>query len=640
MNKLRIALAGNANVGKSVLFNALTGMHQHIGNWPGKTVERAEGTFFFMETEIDVIDLPGIYSFSTYSLEETVSREYIAKEKPDVVINVIDATVLERNLFFTLQLLELGAPVVVALNQIDLAEKKGIKIDHKRLEEELGVPVVPLVAIKNEGIPELLGKALWTAKNCNKNPLRFEYGKEIESRIQKLAKLFKKTEDGYPPRWLAIKLLEGDPEIIKEVENTNSKAVKEANEYFKEIEKFEKERPNILISSGRYVVASELSKKVMSKAKYRRSRTDIIDSYLTHKIVGYPIMLASILAIFYAIFSFGDLASGLMLGWFEGGQTQLQTIIGPGLVFELFWSALEGLVAGLTIALPYIIPFYIILSLVEDSGYLSRVAFLMDKFMHKIGLHGKAFIPMILGYGCSVPACLGCRIMERYREKLITAFLTTLIPCAARTVIIMGLVAVYVGFGWAVFLYVFNLAIIFLLGRLANKILPGEPVGLILEMHTYRIPSLKVAMTQAWFRVKDFITIAFPIIVVSSVVIKILDITGLLTVLSNAMAPITVSWLGLPSIVGVLLIFAVLRKELALIMLAAALGTTNFATALTPIQMITFAIVTMLYVPCVATIAAIRKEFGWKKAMYMTVFEIVFAIVVAGSMARLLVPFF
>jgi len=640
MSELTIALAGNANVGKSVLFNALTGMHQHIGNWPGKTVERAEGTFFFMGKEIDVIDLPGIYSFSTYSIEETVSREYIAKERPDVVINVIDSTVLERNLFLTLQLLELGRPVVVALNQMDLAKSRGIRIDHKQLELELGVPVVPVVATKNEGITELLAEVLKVADMGNQNPLCARYREEIESKIKKLEGLFGETGDAYPPRWLAVKLLEGDAEIMKEVENANQDAARKAEEYASEIESLKKEKCNILLSSDRYVAVSKITKKVLSRAEYQRPRTDIIDHYITHRVWGCPIMLLSVLAIFYSIFRFGDLTSGIMLGWFEGSQPYFRGLLGAGLPFELFWSGLEGLVAGVTIALPYIIPFYIILSLVEDSGFLSRMAFLMDNLMHKIGLHGRAFIPMILGYGCNVPACLGCRIMERHREKLITAFLSTLVPCAARTVIIMGIAGAYVGFEWAVFLYIFNLAIIFVLGKVANRVLPGEPVGLILEMHTYRIPSLKIAMGQAWFRVEEFIKIAFPIIVASSIVVKALEMGGFLEAFSAFSAPVTSGWLGLPPVIGVILIFAILRKELALVMLAAALGTANFGAVLTPVQMMTVAIVSMLYIPCVATIAALKKEFGWKTALYISGFEVVFAIAVAGLMARLLVPFF
>jgi ferrous iron transport protein B len=304
---------------------------------------------------------------------------------------------------------------------------------------------------------------------------------------------------------------------------------------------------------------------------------------------------------------------------------------------EILWGGvIEGVIAGITIALPYIIPFYLILGILEDSGYMTRIAFLMDSIMHKMGLHGKAFIPLILGYGCNVPACLGCRIMETHRERLIATFVTTLIPCAARTVIILGLVGAYVGFEWTLALYILDLAIVFLLGRIAFKALPGEPMGLIMEMHSYRLPSLSVVAKQTWFRVKDFTYMAFPLIILGSLSIKLLELIGLLEPIAALMNPITVNWLGLPSLTGILLIFGVLRKELTIIMLATLTGTTNFALILTPIQMIVFALVTMLYIPCIATIAVLVKEIGWKNALYITLFEIAFAILMGGVVLRLL----
>ena len=300
---------------------------------------------------------------------------------------------------------------------------------------------------------------------------------------------------------------------------------------------------------------------------------------------------------------------------------------------------MEGIIANVTIALPYIIPFYLILYTLEDSGYLARIAFLTDTLMHKIGLHGKAFIPIMLGYGCNVPACLGCRIMETERERFLAAFVVTLIPCAARTVVILGLVGAFLGMKWALTLYIINLAIVFLLGRLAFKILPGEPTALIMEMPDYRIPHLETIIKQTWFRLKEFLEISFPLIIVSSIIIKLVEIYGLLKPLSQALSPVTVSWLGLPEITGVTLIFGILRKELTLIMLASLLGTTNFQSVLTPLQMFVFTLVVMLYVPCIATIAACTKEFGWKKAFAITMIEISFAILVGGLANRFLATF-
>jgi ferrous iron transport protein B len=312
-------------------------------------------------------------------------------------------------------------------------------------------------------------------------------------------------------------------------------------------------------------------------------------------------------------------------------------VFGTGIVGKLIWGGIiEGIIAGVTIVLPYIIPFYIILYFLENSGYLSRIAFLMDNVMHKIGLHGKAFIPLMLGYGCNVPACLGCRIMETQRERLLAAFVTTLVPCAARTVIILGLVGKFLGIQWALALYLFDLLIIFALGRLAFKVVPGEPTALIMEMHDYRWPHLKTVLKQTWFRVVEFIKIAFPLIIVGSLVLKLAEVSGLLEPITTVLSPVTVVWLGLPAITGITLIFGILRKELALIMLATLLGTANFAQVLTPVQMIVFTLVAMFYIPCIATVAALVKEFGWKKALFITVFEIAFAIILGGVALRLL----
>ncbi|NIR88047.1 ferrous iron transporter B, partial [Candidatus Bathyarchaeota archaeon] len=258
-----IALAGNANVGKSVIFNRLTGLHQHIGNWPGKTIERAEGTLHFKGYIIDIIDLPGIYSLSTFSIEEIVSREYIAVERPDLVINVVDASVLERNLFFTLQLLELETPMIVALNQMDMAKKKGMKIDHEKLRELLGVPVIPTVAISGIGIYDLLEKSVEIIGERKKiKPVKAKYGKEIEERIEKIAKMVEKTRFKYPARWVAIKLLEGDEEVKKEVLKINPKIVPAAEKLAVEIEEIHDHSCSTVITSERYEAASKIARKI------------------------------------------------------------------------------------------------------------------------------------------------------------------------------------------------------------------------------------------------------------------------------------------------------------------------------------------------------------------------------------------
>jgi len=638
--KLVIALAGNANVGKSVIFNHLTGLHQHIGNWPGKTVEKAEGTLHFEGYTIDIIDLPGIYSLSTFSIEELVSRIYIAVERPDLVVNVVDASVLERNLFFTLQLMELETPMVIALNQVDMAKKKGIKINSKKLEKTLSVPVIPTVATMGTGLYELLRRSAETIEKGGRNPPKMKYGEEVEERIEALSELIKKVHYPYPARWTAIKLLEKDEQVEREIHEINPEIVFAAEKLANEIEEIHGHSCSTVITSERYEIAGCIAREVQSIVlPTEPPMRERLHALTTHKILGYPILAVSLLSIFYSIFTFGDYTSGLLNDIFYCLEPIFESILGSGIVEKLIWGGvMEGIIAGATIALPYIIPFYLILYLLEDSGYLSRIAFLLDNVMHKIGLHGKAFIPLMLGYGCNVPACLGCRIMETERERLIAGFVATLVPCAAQTAIILGLVGSFLGIQWALALYIINLLIIFLLGRLAFKALPGEPTALIMEMHDYRAPHLGTALKQTWFRLVEFIKIAFPLIIIGSLLIKLAEVVGLLNSIAGVFSPITVAWLGLPAITGIALIFGVLRKELTLIMLANLFGTTNFADVpgFGAVEMIVFTLVTMLYIPCIATIAALVKEFGWKKALFITAFEIVFAIVVGGVAYRLL----
>ncbi|MBS7636207.1 ferrous iron transport protein B [Candidatus Bathyarchaeota archaeon] len=641
--ELRVALAGNANVGKSVIFNQLTGLNQVVGNWPGKTVERAEGTLHFKGYAIRIIDLPGIYSLSTFSIEEIVSRDYIAVEKPDIIVNVVDASALERNLYFTLQLLELEAPIVMALNQVDYAAKKGIRINTEKLSEILGVPVVPTVAITGSGINELLTTVIAVASGEKKlQPLKVKFGVEVEKRVKKLQELVQRRLpqlcEVYPARWVATKLLERDSDVAGKLKNYEggTEALQLAGKLAAELEKLHGEPSPVILASERYSIASKIAKEVtIVEAPPRISLEQKLDAISTHKILGYPILIGAILAMFSLIFIGGSLFSGFLESFFGniilhiGNALAFLPSTAQSLITE---GVLGGIVAGITIALPYIVPFYIILALLEDSGYLPRAAFLMDNLMHKIGLHGKAFIPLILGYGCSVPACLSCRIMETQRERLLAAFVVTLIPCAARTVVILGLVGRFVGLHAALAIYIFDLILIFILGRIAFKVLPGEPVGLIMEMPPYKKPSFKGVLTKTWSRTKDFVYVAFPIIVAGSLAITALNITGFINYITAGAKPLISGWLGLPVEAGVPLIFGVLRKELALILLSQLIP----LESLSALQMIVFALVIMVYIPCIATIAALIREFGWKKATAITITDITLALLLGGIAYRIL----
>lgn len=636
VRRLRVALAGNANVGKSVIFNQLTGLHQHIGNWPGKTVERAEGTLRFEGYVIDIIDLPGIYSLSPYSLEELISREYIAVEQPDVIINIVDASTLERNLFFTLQLMELEPRMVVALNMVDVAEEKGILVDAKRLSRLLGVPVVPTVATRGIGLTELMRRVVEMAEGGGKvRPLR--YGPEVERRIGELTELLRTVEMPYPSRWVAIKLLEGDEELERIIYRGRPKLRVEVERLRGEMEEIHGHDAPSVIASERYAIASRIAVEVTELKTPRREMVERLEEVTVHPLWGYVIMALVVLATFYGIFAFGDRLSLLIEEGFEWLETLYFSHLGSGPLTELLWSGVvEGVAAGIIIAFPYIIPFYIALSILEDSGYLARIAYLMDSAMHKIGLHGKGFIPLILGFGCNVPAVLGCRVMETERDRLLCAFAATLIPCAARGVVIMGLVSRYLGFQWALTLYLLDLLIILTLGRIAFKVIPGEPLGLIMEMPPYRWPTVEVTISKAWFKLRSFIWKAFPIMVSGNFFIYLSDLIGVLPHIINLLRPITVWWLGLPLETGITLTFGLLRKELALTMLASLFGTSDFSVVMTPIQMYVYSLVVMIYIPCIATIAVLMREVGSRRALLISLVEIGFALLLGGLTYRLL----
>ncbi|MBN1861414.1 MAG: ferrous iron transport protein B [Candidatus Thermoplasmatota archaeon] len=631
---LILALAGNANVGKSSIFNQLTGLGQIIGNWPGKTVEKAEGMLFHDNKHIKIIDLPGIYSLSTYSQEEIISREYIALKHPDVVVNVVDATALERNLFFTLQLLEMGSPLVIALNLVDITKKKGITIDEKKLSKILNTPVIPTVATKGLGVHEIVDAAIQLASKppAEDTPV-IRYGPEVETRIEKLQRILTKDATGYPPRWTAIKLLEGDSEIIKQVNEKKPDAIVAARILASEISEIHKESCPTVIASERYAAAARIVKEVRTfKETEKPSLGERIDALSMHGLLGYVLMFTIMLSILLFMSFFG--------AWFSETIENLFESVNPGFTSfwgDLFWNGgVVGLYATLAVAFGFILPFYLILGFLEDSGYLPKVAYLMDRPCHTMGLHGKACIPLLLAFGCNVPACVGCRIMETKRDRFIAIFLSTLVPCSARTVVILGLVGAYVGVHWALLLYVFDFLLIFLIGRLLNRFLPGTSIGIIMEMPPYRLPSAKVVLKQAWNRFKPFLLTALPLIVLGSVIIEAMRLTNVLILVSDALSPVTVLWLGLPAFTGFLFIFGILRKEAALVLLMTAAGTTDISSVMSPVQMIVFALVIMIYVPCVATIAALIREIGWKRAGLITFIEIGLAILIGGLAFRIL----
>jgi ferrous iron transport protein B len=640
-NHLTFALAGNANVGKSVIFNQITGSNQIIGNWPGKTVDRAEGTLSFEGHGITVIDLPGIYSFSTFSMEELVSRDYIALEKPDAVINVVDASVLERNLFFTLQLLEMQAPLVLCLNQVDVAKSRGIIIDKEKLQKKLGIPVVFVVATRGEGIYELMGEAVNVALSKPKTK-HLKYRPDVEENIEKLKQVIEKANLSlqYPPRWLAIKLLEGDVEIVKAVSALSRAVIDSAIATSKEMSSSCQEACFSAIASERYALASSIAASALQQTEVKSTFSEKLDWLTTHRVLGYFTSLGIIAGLLLWTFFIGNGLSNLI----SSGLSFIKPI-DPALsasqpILSIILNGVcGGFNAGLTLIIPFVIPFYLLLALVENSGVLTRVAFVMDSAMHKMGLHGKALIPIILGYGCNVPAIQACKIMETRRERLLAAFAITFAPCSARTIVLFGMVGLFVGIQWALLLYVVDVAVIFALGRVAMKVVPGKSTGLIMEMSSFKMPSLKVVLKQTWARTKSIIYIVFPIYIVGSALLQALYFYNVLTPISNALSPLTVWWLGLPAAAGVLLILGTVRKEFVLLGAVAIFGTTNLALYFSPVQLVVMALVAMLYIPCVSTVAILGKEFGWKAATTISLANIAAALLIGGLAFRLLTLF-
>ncbi|MEM0467148.1 MAG: ferrous iron transport protein B [Candidatus Thermoplasmatota archaeon] len=631
---ITIALVGNANVGKSAIFNQLTGLSQVIGNWPGKTVEKVEGTLNHHGKKITIIDLPGIYSMSTYSQEEIIAREYIALQHPDVVINVVDATALERNLFFTLQLLEMDVPLIISLNIVDQAKKKGLTIDSKKLEQLLGVPVVETVAPKGIGVHELIDKALLlSSKHKKSNEPKVLYGTEIEKRIEKLIPLIQETAVVYYPRWTALKLLEGDTAIIEQFSKTHPDVVIAAKILSEEITQIHKEPCATVIAAERYAVAAKIVRDVVTiQEPTKPSLGERLDALSMHSVGGYFLMFSIMLGILLFLSIFGSWVSEHITTFFEMLNPQH-----TGFWAELLWNGgMVGFYASLAVAFGFILPFYLIIGVLEDSGYLPKIAYLMDRPCHSLGVHGKACMPMLVALGCNVPACVGCRIMETKRDRFIAIFLSTLVPCSARTAVILGLVGSYVGVQWALLLFAIDIVLIFGIGKILNRLIPGASVGIIMEMPPYRMPQATVVLKQAWSRFKPFLLTAVPLIILGGLCIEAMRLTGILDGISGALSPITVGWLGLPVFTGFLFIFGILRKEATLVLLTTVAGSLDIRSVMSPVQMIVFAFVVMVYVPCIATIAALVREIGWKNAFIITITEIGLAVFLGGILFRVL----
>lgn len=518
MKTIKVAVAGNPNSGKSTLINAIAGTTLQVGNWPGVTVEKKTATLKIDDLTINLVDLPGTYSLSPYTEEERIARDFLVKEKPDLIIDVVDSTNLERNLYLTVQLLELGIPVVMALNIYDEAKKKGYEIDIEKLEKLLGIRVIPTIATKREGIGELLKTVKEMAlEESLSAPKKLNYGEDVGNSLEIIKEALKVTNPGllskYPSQWLLLKIFEGDKLVLKETGIKEDEAfLQKAKAHF--VKSHDEDIESIL-ADIRYGIANGVTRDVLKKRKTKRiDLTERIDKIVLNRYLGIPIFLVAMWFVFKFAFDFSTpfsdwldgLISGPLTKWTEIG---LKGIGAPDWIISL---ANDGVIAGVgavVVFIPVIAVMMFIITFLEGSGYMARVAFVMDRLMHSIGLHGKSFIPMLLGFGCNVPSIYATRILETERDRKLTAMLVPLMSCGAR-------LPVYVIFIGAFFsknaptvlwsLYVIGIFMAVVLGFILKKTLyKGFAPVFIMELPPYRVPVFRDLMIHTWQKLKHFV---------------------------------------------------------------------------------------------------------------------------------------
>jgi len=628
-----ITLAGQPNSGKSTIFNDVAGYKTITSNFPGKTVEYTESKIRIGKEIHTLTDLPGTYSLTSLDPAELETRTYLLKGLSSITINVIDASLLARSIELTIQLSELDVPYLVCLNMMDEAKKKGVIIDKKALSEELGVSVVETVANKGIGITELLQTAARDGKKTKKS-VTITYSKQVEDAISALIPSIRSLamHHSLPERLFAIKLLEND-EYFNSLINSDS-LLEEVYALRKNLEDNYGHPSDIVISSERHAQALNIFERVVVVTHAKNTTTEKIDNFLMHPFYGYVALVIVLVALFNMVFRFGSMIESPILDFFSAGvQPFILKFVPEGFATTIVSGTVDGIAGGIGIVLPYLVPFLIGLSILEDVGYLPRIAFLLDSFLHKIGLHGKSIIPLILGYGCSVPAIMGARILESRRDRFIVITLTSMIPCAARITVILALVGIYLGANWALGVFIINIVVLAIVGYILSKLMPEMAAGMMLEIPKYHIPSVKVVMHKTWFRIKEFIIVAWPIIILGSITLSLLNYYNIDAYLNTAISPLTLL-LGLPTVIGVTLVFGVLRKELAMIMLFQALGTENVISVMSKTQILTFTMFIVFYIPCVATIGVMLKEIGRRDTFFAVLIGTVVAIIM-GLLVRI-----
>ena len=658
----KIALAGNPNCGKTTMFNDLTGSSQYVGNWPGVTVEKKEGKLKANKQAI-IQDLPGIYSLSPYTLEEVVTRNYLVNEHPDSMINIIDASNLERNLYLTTQLLEIGVPMVIALNMMDMVRKNGDRIDVKKLSDALGCQIIETSAVKGEGSTEVAKAALNLAQSKAAAPKPLKFNDKLENILARIARLLQGACQPQNLRWYSIKLFERDEKAIEQLKLSPA-ALEEIEGLRQEAEKEFDDDVESIITHERYVVIADLLKTCYRKqSKQKLTTSDKIDKIVTNRILALPIFAVVMFVIYYlSITTVGtmmtDWVNDVLFGEIIPPAVE-GLLVSVGAADWLQSLILDGIVAGVGAVLgflPQMLVLFLLLALLEDCGYMSRIAFIMDRIFRRFGLSGKSFIPMLIGLGCGVPAVQASRTIENDRDRKMTIMTTTFIPCSAKLPII-GLIAgaLFNESGWvATSAYFVGIAAIIISGIILKKtkLFAGEPAPFVMELPAYHIPSVKGVLIHMWDRAKAFVRKAGTIIFLSSVVIWFLSSfnfqlqmvdTGdsILAAIGRVIAPIfaPLGWGHWEAAVGT--VSGLVAKENLVAIMGILYGFAEvaengdemwsvFAQNFTAISAYSFLVFNLLCAPCFAAIGAIHREMGSAKWTWIAIgYQCIFAYIVS-----------
>ena len=658
MANLKIGLAGNPNVGKTTLFNTLTGLNQHVGNWPGKTVAQAKGHYKHNGNEVEVIDLPGNYALSAHSIEEIVSRDFIVEEDSDVIVNIIDAANIERNLYLTVQMMELGANLVVALNMNKYAQDKGYTIDANKLSELLGVPVVEIEANSDIGKEELLNTIEYAAQNPVNTTERLVYNNELKEHIAELQAVIEEDKNllDVPSSWLAIKLLEND-EIVEEKIEGSSKRINilaQTKRVKDHLQGIFGEGSEEVIANARYAFIDGLLKESLTKPSSPiASISEKIDRIVTNRILGFPIFILIMYAMFEIVFTFGAPFQDLIDEFFGILGDAIVASLGETMLSSFLVNGLIGGVGGVLVFLPQIILLFLIISFLEDCGYLARAAFVMDKLMHKfVGLHGKAFIPMLLGFGCGVPGIMATRTMENEKDRLITMLIVPFMSCSARMPVYLLLVGAFFAANESLVilsLYLLGIIVAVIVAFILRKTTFKEmSAPFVMELPDYKLPTIRGILMHTLEKSWGFIRKAGTIILVASIVIWMLSyfpagveygsqesaIGTIGTVIAPVFAPLGFGeWQP-----AVALAFGLVAKEVVVGTFSSLFGVAEegagIAAAMhgifTPLTAYVFMVFVLLYIPCFAALGAIKQETGgWKYPLIMSGVTLVTAYVVS-----------